>query len=41
MIRDLVFNIKGRTEAEGVWEQGAENMWTEQRWSDTKLAKTA
>jgi hypothetical protein len=28
--------------SEGVWEQGIEeNIWTEERWSDTRLEKTA
>jgi hypothetical protein len=30
------------TQTEGVWEQGAEeNIWTEERWSDGRLEKTA
>jgi hypothetical protein len=38
----LVSNIKGEIETEGVWEQGAEeNIWTEERWSDGRLEKTA
>jgi hypothetical protein len=36
----LVFDIKGRTYGEGVWEQGTEeNIWTEKKWSDRRLEK--
>jgi hypothetical protein len=31
----------GRIYTEGVLEQGAENIWTEERWSDGRLEKTA
>jgi hypothetical protein len=35
---NLVFDFKGETETEGVWEQGVEkNIWTEERWSDGRL----
>jgi hypothetical protein len=38
---DLV-HIKGRTQTEGVWEQGAEeNIWTYERGSGGRLEKTA
>jgi hypothetical protein len=34
-------DIKRRTYAAGMWEQGAEkNIWTEERWSDRSLQKT-
>jgi hypothetical protein len=39
-VRKLVSSIKEQTE--GVWKQGAEeNIWTEERWSDGILEKTA
>jgi hypothetical protein len=39
---NLASNIKGGTQTEGVWEQGIEeNIWTEDRWSDKRLEKTA
>jgi hypothetical protein len=32
----------GATQTEGVGEQGAEgNIWTQERWSDKRLEKTA
>jgi hypothetical protein len=38
----MVFDIKGGTQTEGVWEKGAEeNIWTEVSWSDRRLEKTA
>jgi hypothetical protein len=38
---NLVSDIKGGTQTEGVWEQGVEeNIWTEERWSDGRLEKT-
>jgi hypothetical protein len=38
---NLVADIKGGTQTEGVWEQSAEeNIWTEERWSDRRLEKT-
>jgi hypothetical protein len=38
---NLVSDIKGGTETEGVCEQGAEeNIWTEQVWSDRRVEKT-
>jgi hypothetical protein len=37
-----VSDIKGGTQTEGVWEQGAEeNIWTEEGWSDRRLKRTA
>jgi hypothetical protein len=42
MIWFLVSNIKGGTETEGVWEQGAEeNIWTEKGRCDGRLEETA
>jgi hypothetical protein len=39
---NLVSDIKGGTQTEGVWEQGAEeNIWTGERWSDSRSEKTA
>jgi hypothetical protein len=41
-VRNFVSNIKGETQTEGVWEQGAEeNIWTEETWSDGRLEETA
>jgi hypothetical protein len=38
----LISDIKGRTWTEGVREPGAEeDSWTEERWSDRMLEKTA
>jgi hypothetical protein len=38
---NLVSNIKGGTQTEGVWEQGVEdNIWTEGTFSDRRLEKT-
>jgi hypothetical protein len=35
-------NYNPPTHTEGVWEHGAEeNIWTEERWSDGRLEKTA
>jgi hypothetical protein len=37
-----VSDIKGGKQAEGVWEQGAEeNIWTEEGWGDGRVEKTA
>jgi hypothetical protein len=37
-----VSDIKGWTQTEGVWEQCVEeNIWTEEKWSDRRLEKTA
>jgi hypothetical protein len=34
--------LKGGTQAEGVWEQNAEeNIWTKEGWSDGKFEETA
>jgi hypothetical protein len=39
-VLNLVFNIKRRTETEGVWEQGAEgNVWALEGGSDWRLEK--
>jgi hypothetical protein len=39
---NLVPDIKGGTQTDGVWEQGAEeNIWIEERWSDGRLELTA
>jgi hypothetical protein len=39
---NLVSEIKGGTQTEGVWEQGAEgNIWTEEGLSDRRLEETA
>jgi hypothetical protein len=39
---NLVSDIKGGTQTEGVWEQGAEEtIWSEEGWSDRRLEKTA
>jgi hypothetical protein len=38
---NLVSDIKGGTQTLGVWEQGAENIWTEERWSDRWLEESA
>jgi hypothetical protein len=35
----MVSDIKGGTQTEGVWEQDAENIWTEEAWSDRSLEK--
>jgi hypothetical protein len=41
-VRNLVFNIKGGTQTEVVWEQDAEvYIWTEERRSDGSLEETA
>jgi hypothetical protein len=38
----LVSDIKGGTQTEGVWEQGAEeDIWTENRLDDRRMEKTA
>jgi hypothetical protein len=38
---NLVSDIKGGTQTEGVWEQGVEeNIWTEERWSGRRMVKT-
>jgi hypothetical protein len=38
----MVSNIKGETQTEGVWEQGAEeNIWTKEGWSDGRMEETA
>jgi hypothetical protein len=42
MSANVVSNIKGGTQTEGVWEQGAEeNTWSEEVWSDGRLEETA
>jgi hypothetical protein len=39
---NLVSDIVGGTWTEDVWKQNAEeNMWTEERWSDRRLDKSA
>jgi hypothetical protein len=39
---NLVSDIKGRTQTEGVWEHSAEeNIWTEEEWGDRRLNQTA
>jgi hypothetical protein len=39
---NLVSDIKGGTQTEGVWEQGAEeDIWTEEGWSDWRMEKIA
>jgi hypothetical protein len=39
---NLVSKIKEGTQTEGVWEQGdEESIWSEERWSDGRLEKTA
>jgi hypothetical protein len=39
---DLVSDIKGRTQTEGVWLQGAEgNIWTEEGWNNRRSENTA
>jgi hypothetical protein len=39
---NLVSDIKGGTQTEGVWEQGAEeDILTEKRWDDRGMKKTA
>jgi hypothetical protein len=38
---NLVSDIKGGTQTEGVWEQGAEeDIWTEEGWGDGRMEKT-
>jgi hypothetical protein len=38
----LASDIKGGTQTEGVWEQGAEeDIWIEERLSDEKMEKIA
>jgi hypothetical protein len=38
----LVPDMKGRTQAEGVWEQGAEkNIWAKEGWINGRLQETA
>jgi hypothetical protein len=38
----LVSDIKGGTQTEGVWEQGAEeDIWTEEGWGDGRMEKIA
>jgi hypothetical protein len=38
MIVKFVSDIKGRTQKEGVWEQGAEeDILTEEGWSDKRM----
>jgi hypothetical protein len=37
----MVSDIKGRTQTEGVWEQGpGESIWMEVRWGDMSVEKT-
>jgi hypothetical protein len=37
---NFVSDIKGGTQTEGVWEQGAEkDIWTEEGWSDGRVEK--
>jgi hypothetical protein len=39
---NLVSDIKGETQTEGVWEQGAEeDIWTEEGWGDGRMDKNA
>jgi hypothetical protein len=43
-LNDISINFINKfiTQTEGVWEQGAQkNIWTEERWSDRRLEKTA
>jgi hypothetical protein len=38
----LVSDIKGGTQTEGEWEQGAEeDIWTEEGWGDGRMEKIA
>jgi hypothetical protein len=42
MVVKLVSDIKGWTQTEGVWEQGAEeDIWTEEGWMDGMVERTA
>jgi hypothetical protein len=42
IMTELSDAVKKKEKTEGVWEQGAEeNIWTEERWSDGRLEKTA
>jgi hypothetical protein len=42
VLLNLVSDIKGGTQTEGVWEQGAEeDIWTEKGWGDGRMEKTA
>jgi hypothetical protein len=39
---NLISDIKGGAQTEGVWEQGAEeDIWTEEGWGDGRVEKTA
>jgi hypothetical protein len=41
-MQNLVSNIKGETQTDGVWEQGAEEIiWSEERWIEGRLEETA
>jgi hypothetical protein len=39
---NLISDIKGGTQTQGVWEQGAEeDIWTTEEWGDGRIEKTA
>jgi hypothetical protein len=39
---NLVSDIKGWTQTEGIWEQGdEEDIWTEEGWGDGRMEKIA
>jgi hypothetical protein len=41
-VLNLVSDIKGITEAEGTWEQGAEeNIWIKEGWNNRRMETTA
>jgi hypothetical protein len=38
----IIIIIKGLTQTEGIWEQGAEeDIWTEEGWGDGRMEKIA
>jgi hypothetical protein len=41
MLIIIIIIITITTQTEGVWEQGAETICTEERWSDGRLEETA
>jgi hypothetical protein len=40
-MQNFVSDIKGGTQIEDIWEQGAQNKWTKEGWSDRRLMMDA